>query len=132
MNKYLGLFIFTVLLLSSGFVYQQFYRPKEIGGVESTGRVVDIRMRILKNQWKWEPESVKIHPGDTVRLKIYNQDDYDHGFAIDVFGVNRRLFPRTETLVEFTASIRGKFQYYCSVPCGEGHYEQIGTLFVSD
>jgi len=124
--------IFAVFLFGSGWTYREFYRPKEVGGVEPTGKVVEINMRILENQWKWEPAEIKIQAGDKVRLKIYNEDDYDHGFAIDVFGVNRRLFPKSETLVEFTANLKGNFQYYCSVPCGEGHYEQIGRLFVGD
>lgn len=132
MNKYLSLSLFAVLLLSSGFVYQTFYRPAEIGGIESSGRIVEIDMRVLKNQWKFEPGVIKAQPGDKVVLHIYNEDDYDHGFAIDVFGVNRRLFPERETSVEFIASLKGKFSFYCSVPCGTGHYDQIGTIIVGD
>ncbi len=67
-----------------------------------------------------------------VRLHIYNEDSYDHGFAIEAFGINKRLFPRRQTDIEFIASRAGSFQFYCSVPCGEGHYEQVGTLFVEE
>ena len=122
--------IFAAALFGSGAVYQQFYRPVEVGGIQLSGRTVEINIRVIQNQWKWEPEVIKVQPGDKARLKIYNEDDYDHGFAIDVFGVNRRLFPKSETLVEFTASMKGKFPFYCSVPCGEGHYDQIGHLIV--
>lgn len=132
MNKYLSLLIFTIFLFGSGWTYANFFRPKEIGGVKPTGKIIEINMRVLRDKWRWDPAEIKIRAGDKVRLKIYNEDTYDHGFAIDIYGVNRRLFPKTETLIEFTASLVGKFKYYCSVPCGEGHYDQIGTMFVAE
>lgn len=132
MNKFLKLLIFAALLVSSGIVYQKFYRPEGIGPIKATGSVVEIKIRAKENQWKWEPSNIKVKGGDLVRLHIYNEDDYDHGFAIEAFGVNKRLFPRRETVIEFVASRSGSFQFYCSVPCGEGHYEQIGTIFVED
>lgn len=130
MNKYLSLSLFAAFLLGSGFVYSKFYRPAEVGGVPSTGRVVEVNMRVPQDQWAWDPETIRVNAGDKVRLHIYNEDTYDHGFAIDIFGVNRRLFPRRTTSLEFNASLAGKFRFYCSVPCGEGHYDQIGTIIV--
>lgn len=132
MNKYLSLLLFAVLLFGSGFVYQSFYRPEEVGGIEPSGRLVEINMRVLKDQWEWDPEVIRVMPGDRVRITIYNEDTYDHGFGIDVFGVNRRLFPERATVIEFNASLRGKFNFYCSVPCGDGHYDQIGTILIGD
>lgn len=132
MNKYLSLVLFAVVLLLSGFIYQAYYRPASVGRVESTGKVVAVNMRVIKNRWKWDPNVIKVASGTKLVLNIYNEDSYDHGFAIDVFGVNKRLFPQTTTVVEFTPSFSGKFNFYCSVPCGEGHYSQIGTLIVGD
>lgn len=132
MNKYLSLSLFAVVLLLSGLVYQTYYRPKAIGRIESSGKTVEINMRVVKDNWKWDPATIKVNSGDKLVLKIYNEDTYDHGFAIDVFGVNRRLFPQTTTVVEFTPSLTGKYNFYCSVPCGEGHYDQIGTIIVGD
>lgn len=130
MNKYVSLFLFAAFLMGSGFVYSRYYRPKEIGPVKFSGRTIEIEMRVLKDQWKWEPAEIKIKAGDYIRIKIFNEDDYDHGFALDIFGVNRRLFPLQTTIVEFAASNAGRFNFYCSVPCGEGHYDQIGFLIV--
>lgn len=131
-NKYLGLLVFAVFLMSSGIFYQQFYRPASIGGFKSTGEVVEIHMRVIQNKWKWDPDTIQVNPGDKVILHILNEDTYDHGFAIDVFGVNRRLFPKSTTTIEFTPSFSGKFNFYCSVPCGQGHYDQVGTLIVGE
>lgn len=129
-NKYLQLFLFSVVLMGSGFVYEKFYQPEGIGGVPASGKTVEIHMRVLKDQWLWEPGALRVGAGDKVRLFIFNEDSYDHGFAIDIFGVNRRLFPERETILEFNASVPGVHNFYCSVPCGDGHYDQIGKIFV--
>lgn len=130
MNKYVRLLLFAVLLLGSGYVYREFYRPAGVGGVAPTGRVVEINMRVVKNTWRWDPPVIYAQAGDKVVLHITNEDTYDHGFAIDVFGVNRRLFPERTTTVEFNVPLEGRFNFYCSVPCGEGHYDQVGTIIV--
>jgi cytochrome c oxidase subunit II len=132
MNKYLSIAIFAVFLFGSGFVYQEFYRPAQVGGIAPSGNIVEVDMRVLRDQWTFEPGILRVDPGDKVVLNIFNEDSYDHGFAIDVFGVNRRLFPQRETVVEFVASLRGQFSFYCSVPCGDGHYDQIGKIFVGE
>ncbi len=129
-NKYFKLLTFAVLLFFSGYIYAEFYRPLDIKQAMPTGNTVEINMRVIKDQWKWDPGTIKAKPGDKVRLIIYNEDDYDHGFALDIYGINRRLFPKKTTVVEFVASNEGKFNFYCSVPCGDGHYTQIGFLIV--
>ncbi len=132
MNKFIKLLIFAIFLIASGVVYQMFYRPPGIGPVKASGNVVEITMHAKENQWKWEPSEIHIKAGDLVKLRIFNEDNYDHGFAVEAFAVNKRLFPRRETFIEFVASRAGTFSFYCSVPCGQGHYEQVGTIFVEE
>ncbi|HEY4519307.1 MAG TPA: cupredoxin domain-containing protein [Candidatus Paceibacterota bacterium] len=132
MNKFTKMLIFAAFLIASGIVYQNFYRPAEIAPVKASGKVLDVRVRVLENAWKWEPEVIEAKVGDTVVLKIFNEDSYDHGFALEQFGINKRLFPKRETIIEFTASKAGAFGFYCSVPCGEGHYQQTGTFIVTE
>ena len=129
-NKFYKLLFFGIFLVSSGIIYQKFYRPIEIAPVEASGRTVEISMRVIENNWTWDPAEIRVKAGDLVKLKITNEDPFDHGFAVEAFGINRRLFARRETLVEFLASKTGTFAFYCSVPCGEGHYRQTGLLFV--
>jgi cytochrome c oxidase subunit 2 len=132
MNKFSQILIFGFFLLITGIIYQNFYRPDEIGPIHATGNVLEINMRVLENQWTFEPDNIHIKPGDKVILHIFNEDSYDHGFAVEAFGVNRRLFPGRETTVEFVASKLGTFTFYCSVPCGEGHYDQTGLFIVEE
>ncbi|OGM92132.1 hypothetical protein A2999_01480 [Candidatus Wolfebacteria bacterium RIFCSPLOWO2_01_FULL_38_11] len=130
MNKFIIIIIFAAVLISGGVVYQIYFRAPEVAPIKATGNVVEINMTAAKN--KWDPTLITVKAGDTVRLKIYNDDPYDHGFAIEVFGVNKRLFPKQETIIEFVASKKGEFVFYCSVPCGEGHFEQTGHFIVVD
>ena len=130
MNKFLLLFYFAIFLIVTGIIYQLFYRPPELAPVKASGKAVEISIRIEKNQWNFNPKEIKVEAGDAVVLKIFNEDTYDHGFALEAFGVNKRLFPLRETSIEFVASKEGQFPFYCSVPCGEGHYRQRGLLIV--
>lgn len=131
-NKYFIIAIISALIIASGYIYREFYRPQGVGGVAPTGNIVEIHMRVLKDQWKWDPNIIRVKAGDTVKLHIYNEDTYDHGFAIDKYGVNKRLFPERETYIEFDANVPGEFRFSCSVQCGAGHYDQIGTLIVEE
>lgn len=128
MNKFITMILFAVFLVGSGIVYQNFYRPAEIAPITPSGRVVEISMRTIANEWRFEPAVISARPGDRVLLKIFNEDTYDHGIAIEAFGVNKRLFPNRETIIDFVVSKPGTFSFYCSVPCGEGHYRHIGQF----
>lgn len=128
MNKFIKIIIFSVLLIISGIVYQTYYRPPEISPVSASGRTIEINMRVLENKWQWSPDIISAKAGDRVILKIFNEDSYDHGFALEAFGINKRLFPKRETVIDFIVSKVGVFSFYCSVPCGEGHYKQTGKL----
>lgn len=130
-NKFIRIALFGGFLLVSGVVYQEFYRPPELSPVEASGRTVEIHMRVQENEWMWDPAEIRVAPGDRVILRIFNEDAYDHGFALEVFGINKRLFPKRETTIEFLASKEGAFNFYCSVPCGEGHYRQTGKFIVT-
>jgi len=71
-------------------------------------------------------------------MTVINEDDYDHGIAIDAFGITQRMPANSTVKVEFVATQAGDFPFYCSVPCGEGivdgkkrtHFDMIGKLHV--
>ncbi len=92
--------------------------------------VVEIEMRVLKDQWLFEPSIIEAPFNSRVRIKIYNEDSYAHGFAIVKIGVNEDLPPNKTTVVEFIADKKGEFEFSCSVLCGKGHFEQTGKLIV--
>lgn len=92
------------------------------------GRI--IKMRALKNQWTFYPESIKVKKDEHITLKIYNEDDYEHGFTIGPLEINTLLLPEEETVIKFVATQTGSFGFYCSIPCGEGHYRMKGEALI--
>lgn len=79
-------------------------------------------------QYAWEPAVITAEKGELVRLIIHNAD-VKHGLAIPELGVNQDI-PSDGAIVEFVASRRGKFEFFCSVWCGEGHMEMQGRIIV--
>jgi len=71
-------------------------------------------------------------------MTLVNEDSYDHGIGIDAFGVSQRMPANSVIKVEFVVTRAGDFQFFCSVPCGEGHvdgekrthFDMIGTMHV--
>ena len=80
-------------------------------------------------QWAFEPSTIIVNEGDTVRLNIKSKD-VTHGFVISELGVNERVLPGKTTTVEFVADKKGEYTFFCSVPCGSGHGGMRGKLIV--
>ncbi len=86
---------------------------------------------IVAKQWSFEPSEIRVKVGDTVRLKI-RSIDVSHGLSIPDLGVNSYIEPGKETVVEFKATKAGRFPFFCSVYCGEGHGNMRGVLVVEE
>jgi plastocyanin len=143
MNKYVILLLVLVGLVGGGIVYRKFFLPDHMKPVD-TGIVREVTVRILKNTWSFEPETIDANLGDTLKLTFVNEDDYDHGVGIDAYGVSQRIPARATLAVPpFVVTKAGDFQFYCSVSCSEGiaasgkykgekrsHFDQIGTICV--
>jgi len=130
MNKFIIITIFAVILIAGGIIYNIYFRAPEIAPIKPTGNIVEINITANKNEWN--PTLITVKAGDTVKINLINEDAYDHGFAIEAFGINKRMFAKQKTSVEFVASKKGDFLFYCSVPCGEGHFKQTGHLIITD
>ncbi|MDO8492596.1 MAG: cupredoxin domain-containing protein [bacterium] len=135
MNKYIIILIVLAVLVGGGIAYKQFSGKEK---AELTGEVKEFTMSAHKNSWNWDPDTISVNQGDRVKIKVINEDDYDHGFAIDQFGVSQRVPAGDTVTIEFVASSAGEWPYYCSVSCGagivngksRGHFDQIGKLVV--
>ncbi|TSC77568.1 MAG: Uncharacterized protein G01um101433_533 [Parcubacteria group bacterium Gr01-1014_33] len=137
MNKYLILIVIGVFVIAGGVAYRVFLRPESSAPV-TTGKVREIIIIAKKNEWRFQPEIIEAERGDKIIATIINEDDYDHGIAIDAFGVSQRMPAESTIKVEFTVTQEGDFPFYCSVPCGEGvvdgkkrtHFDMVGKLYV--
>ncbi len=135
MNKYILILIVLSAIVAGGVVYRTFIAGER---AQATGVVKEFTVYARKNQWNWDPSTFSVNQGDRVKLTVINEDDYDHGFAIDQFGVSQRLPARGTIYIEFVANAAGEWPYYCSVSCGagivngkeRGHFDQIGKVGV--
>jgi len=136
-NKYLVLAGVLGLIIVGGIIYRVFFIPESARPVE-TGIERHATITTKANTWRFNPEFIEADQGDKVILTIINEDDYDHGFAIDAFGISQRMPALGTIVVEFVVTKAGDFPYYCSVSCGSGtvdgedrgHFDQIGKLHV--
>lgn len=139
MNKYFVIIGVVVLVLAGGVIYRVFLLPESSVPVNS-GQVKNLTIIAKKNEWRFVPENIELTRGDRVIMEVINEDDYDHGIAIDAFGVSQRMPASSTIKVEFVVTQEGDFPFYCSVPCGEGevngvkrtHFDMIGKLHVRD
>jgi heme/copper-type cytochrome/quinol oxidase subunit 2 len=137
MNKYLIIIGVVVVFLVAGVIFKNV--KKDTGNsVEATGKEVNITIHAVKNEWRWDVTNIQVNAGDKINFTFVNEDDYDHGIGIDGYGVNEKM-PASKTVTRSVVATRkGKFNFYCSVPCGKGevngdtrdHFDMIGTLEV--
>lgn len=137
MNKYVILAAIGVFIIGGGIVYRLFLLPEKSVPV-STGKVREITIVARKDNWAFDPEIIDVDRGDKVLVTVVNEDNYDHGIALDAFGVSQRMPARGTIKIEFVATQAGDFPFYCSVPCGEGevngkkrgHFDMVGKIHV--
>ena len=137
MNKYVIIAITVVVLVGGGIAYKSFFASEQ-SQPQTSGKVREVTLTTKKDQWRWDPEIIEAEQGEKIVLTVINEDIYDHGIAIDAFGVSQRI-PASQTIkIEFVVTQPGEFPFYCSVPCGSGevdgvvrgHLDQAGKLKV--
>lgn len=137
MNKYVILIVACSMLLGVGIAYRVFLLPQKSVPVV-TGKVREITIIAKRDEWRFDPEVIEAERGDKIVATIINEDDYDHGIALDAFGVSQRMPAKSTITIDFVVTQEGEFPFYCSVPCGEGivdgkkrtHFDMIGKLHV--
>jgi len=81
--------------------------------------------------WGFTQDPVTINKGDNVHLVITSSSG-THGVMIPGLGVSSGAVSPGETqTVDFVASEAGTFDYFCNVPCGEGHRSMRGQLVIN-
>ena len=137
MNKYVILIIIGALIIGGGVVYRSFFIAESSKPVV-TGKVREVTIVADRDEWRFTPGAIEDERGDKIVATVINEDDYDHGIAIDAFGVSQRMPANSTITVEFVVTQEGDFPYYCSVPCGEGdvngehrtHFDMVGVFKV--
>jgi cytochrome c oxidase subunit 2 len=115
-----------LLLLAIGAASTAVWARQASGGGDVKVRIVDV----TASRFEFEPATISVVQGDTVRLRLHSADR-SHAIAIKAFGVKALIPSGGETVtVEFVADRAGTFPFTCSEYCGTGHSRMKGTLVV--
>ena len=69
--------------------------------------------------FQYNPQSINVNFGDTVRINIKNNDGVTHGISLPVFGVREFVRPGQTTTIQFVANQKGNPETFCSTDHGE-------------
>ena len=119
--------IIIIGLPAAALGYQFGLRPALARGVQE----VEIVGR-LPQDGGWSAETVRVEVGKPVRLRVTSVDVV-HGFAIGKLGIDAGwIYPGQPKVVEFTPQRAGRYTFYCTTWCSDGHWRMRGTLEVYD
>ncbi|MGG4107513.1 cupredoxin domain-containing protein [Paenibacillus lautus] len=85
----------------------------------------DKAITINAKNFEFDQKEIKLKKGDTVSITLKNSQG---NHAIHIEGYNKVI--KENDTVTFTADQTGKFKYACSIVCGKGHSDMVGTLIV--
>ena len=152
MNKYVIIGVVLIIIVGGGAIFSA--KTDTDNCTPDMGIARDITVTSKKLEWRFEPEEITVEKCDRIHLKVFNEDNFDHGVAIDALGISQRLPANGSIDVNFVPSKTGVFQFYCSVSCSDskstgnleggnvatgpykgtfrGHFEHIGKFIVTE
>lgn len=152
MNKYIIIGIVLVGIIGAGMIFSA--KTDTDNCTADMGVDKDITVVSKRLEWRFDPEEITVEKCDRVHIKVINEDNFDHGFAIDALGISQRLPASGSIDVNFVASKAGEFPFYCSVSCSDskstgnlpdgqvqtgpykglfrGHFEHLGKFIVNE
>ena len=80
--------------------------------------------------YRFSVNEIRVNHGDLVRINFKNIDSMPHDIVIDEFNVATTILNKDQSeIIEFIASERGIYEYYCSVG---SHRERgmVGKLII--
>ena len=86
-------------------------------------------VHIQASQYRFEPGTVQVNPGDRVTIELESQDVV-HGLSLDGYGMQVTADPGQTARLSFTANRPGVYRFRCPVACGNMHPFMIGKLQV--
>ncbi|MBN2982974.1 MULTISPECIES: cupredoxin domain-containing protein [Cohnella] len=93
------------------------------GNAAGGGGTQDITVNATN--WAFEPTEIRVRAGDTINLTLNNEAG-NHGIEIPELNVNVK---GGETAT-FTVDKAGTYEYHCSIQCGSGHNDMVGSIVV--
>ncbi|MGO4106609.1 cupredoxin domain-containing protein [Paenibacillus sp. YAF4_2] len=97
--------------------------PETSPAPASGGATKEITLNAV--DWQFSEPDIKVNVGDTLKLTLHNEKGV-HGLQSDDLGVDIKD-GETATIKLDKA---GTYEFHCSVQCGQGHDNMVGTITV--
>jgi len=86
-----------------------------VGYSESTREFTVVNIETPQGVKVWEPPSLVVNKGDTVKVKLINKLDQEHGYRIADYKIEKVVPGGQAETVEFTADKAGIFPIDCQL-----------------
>lgn len=86
-------------------------------------------IRIVADEFAFEPASLHLHEGEAVNIVLVNEGVVEHEIELEAFGFHLHVEPGETVTAGFVADQAGTFEFGCFVP---GHFDagMAGELVV--
>jgi cytochrome c oxidase subunit II len=95
-----------------------------------TDPIVAREIKVTARKFEFIPKTINASKGEPIKLVI-TSEDVDHGFSLKEFGISETIKAGQTKVIELTPDRAGKFEFSCSVFCGDGHAEMTGELVIN-
>ena len=89
------------------------FNTGDVSAADAEGTIV-----VTAKKAKWDVAIIEAPPGQTIRILVKNKDSIMHTFTIHDLGIDERLGPWTETLIEVEVPDARIYGFICRI---EGH-----------
>jgi len=119
--KYSFFLLIGVLLVGGFFIFTGKDDASITGGVIGNSNGI-VEVTTTLQGFKYNPDTITLKEGSTVRLTVINKDNIRHGFDLKQFGVTGSLNPNSKKTVQFVAvkdPTNGQATFSCTQEHGE-------------
>jgi heme/copper-type cytochrome/quinol oxidase subunit 2 len=106
--------------------------PPKDEGVSGDEQVSTPRtIAVQADNWSFTPSSITATKGEDVTIAVQGVAGI-HGFAVPDLGINVTVNPGETVYMKLPTDAAGSYTFRCSIPCGPGHKEMVGTIVIEE
>lgn len=121
MKKRIYIGILLIIVIGRFFLFGSLGEEPSVEKFTEEEGIRDIS--IDAQRFNFNPGEIRVKQGEKIRLDVKNSDAL-HGIRIPGLGVFG------DEVVEFTATEKGTYEFYCNNYCGLDHFEMKGEIIV--
>lgn len=86
-------------------------------------------IQVTSENWKFTPNVITVKKGERVQLQVTGISG-THGFAVPDLGINVPVAPGQTVTIDLPTDTVGTHAFFCSIPCGPGHFDMTGQIVI--